>query len=273
MSQNRKTYDGIPRMPALFGRQAGPRQRPDIPGLWPVSAGQTTSTWVVSETDPERLRALLPEHFELAAPLLVAEAATLEGLPWLAGRGYELLMLSVPVIYRGQEEHKGRLEIVTWENFPDAIISGREELGWNKVYADRMGRRFSEDGKTTFYSASWGGTTFFDMQVNHDKLLPRFKDWRKGPLLHYRVLPRTGSWGELEVEQVTGAGFDGGLPALRSYKSGSGSMQFHPASFEQLPTLCHIVNTLASLPMLQTVDAGSARVKGWGDLADMRILT
>ena len=272
MSQDRTTFTGIPRMPALFGQQAGPRQRPESAGPWPSSAGQLTDTWVVVETDPAKLSALLPKNFELAMPHLIAEAISLQGLPWLAGRGYEMLMLSVPVIYRGKESHAGRLEIVTWEDCPDAILSGRDELGWNKVYADRMGRRISEDGKTIFYAASWGGTTFFEMHVALDKLVPRFKDWRKGPLMHYRVLPRTGQWGALEVEQVTGAGFDAVVPALRSCKSGTGGFCFHRSSFQQLPTHCHIVNKLAEISTKRVVDAGSARLKGWSDLSDMRII-
>ena len=268
----RSHFAGIPRMPALFGQQAGPRQLPDRPGLWPSSAGRLTNTWVVAESEPEKLAALLPEGFELAAPYLVAEAISLEGLPWLAGRGYEMLMLSIPVIYRGKEQYKGRLEIVTWEDCPDAIISGRDELGWNKVYADRMGRRVSEDGKTVFYSASWGGRTFFEMRVDHDNRTPHFKDWREGPLMHYRVLPRTGRWGELEVEQVTGAGFGGGMPAPRSYESGTGNFCFHRSSFQQLPTHCHVVNKLAEISVKRVIDAGSIHLEGWSDLSDMRVI-
>ncbi|ABW12435.1 conserved hypothetical protein [Parafrankia sp. EAN1pec] len=154
------TYDGIPRMPALFGRQGGPRQRPEGPGMYRAGDGNTLVTWVAARADADRLAALLPAGFELTDPLLIVEAATLSNLPWLAGRGYEFLVVSTPVVYTtAGAEHRGRLELVTWEDCPDAIISGREELGFNKMYADTMSRHTGNDGKSVRYRAAWDGTT------------------------------------------------------------------------------------------------------------------
>jgi hypothetical protein len=269
-----RTWEGIPRMPATFGRQGGPRQRPDRNQGYPTNVGSTLATWIAVEADEAHLAALLPPGFAIAEPLLIVEAVTLSGLPWLAGRGYEMLLLSTPVTYAaGDIEHRGRLELVTWEDCPDAILSGREELGWNKVYADTMTRHTGQDGKTGRYLAAWGGTTFFELEITLNRTPALPAGWREGPLMHYRVLPRTGEWGHAEIDQVTANSASPPITAMRSLVSGSGSFRFIPAGFERLPTLSHIVERLAAISLGQVVDAGEARTASWTDVADIRILS
>jgi hypothetical protein len=261
-------------MPAMFGRQAGPRQRPDRDEGYRTDIGSTLATWVAARADEARLGALLPPGFAVREPLLIVEAVTLTGLPWLAGRGYEMLLVSTPVTYTaGEADYHGRLELVTWENRPDAIISGREELGWNKVYADTMTRYAGADGKTVRYLAAWGGTTFFELDATLKRTPSAPAAWRSGPLMHYRVVPRTGSWGVAEVEEVTVHSASPPLTAMRSLQSGTGSFRFIPAGFEQLPTLAHIVDRLAAIPLGDIVDAGQARTASWTDVADIRVLS
>lgn len=269
-----ETYQGIPRMPALFGRQPGPRQPHAFEGRYPTRAGTTLATWIACEADADDLAALLPRGFAVAEPLLIVEAVTLGSLPWLAGRGYEMLLVSTPVSYTsGGVEHRGRLELVTWEDCPDAIVSGREELGWSKVYADTMTREADQGSKSVRYSAAWGGTTFFEMEVKLGRGVADLGSWRTGPLMHYRVLPRTGSWGELDVEQVTAHSASAPVTAVRSFRSATGSFRFHSATFEQLPTLVHVVNSLASIRLESVVEAGQARTASWTDVADITIIS
>jgi Acetoacetate decarboxylase (ADC) len=273
MTIPRHTYAGIPRMPALFGRQGGPRQRLDRDGGHPIDVGSISLTWVTVEAQSDRLAALLPADFELAEPALIVEAASLKGLPWLAGRGYEMLMVSVPIVFDEPGQRvPGRLELVTWENCPDAIVSGREELGFNKVYADSMNRETSTDGQSTRYTAAWGGTQFFELDFTPSGALTSAPSTGAGPIFHYRVMPRTGEWGALELEQVTAS--TAALPSsrVRAAREGAGGFKFHPATFEQLPTLAHIVNTLAAIPLGRVLSAGDMEVSGWGDLADMRVV-
>lgn len=273
-SPTRATYDGIPRMPALFGRQGGPRQRVDGTSLYPASAGDTLATWAAMRVDAAKLAALLPEGFVLADNLLVVEAMTLSNLPWLAGRGYEMLMVSTPVTYTvGGVQHRGRLELVTWEDRPDAIVSGREELGWNKIYADTMDRHTADDGKSIRYTAAWGGTTFFELTATLGLGVAGVESWRNGPLMHYRVFPRTADWGSLEVEQVTAHAAGVPVTSLRQLRPAEASFKFNPATFEQLPTLCHIVNKLAELTTGEVVDAGQAKSATWGDVRDIKIIS
>lgn len=258
-------------MPALFGQQPGPRQLPDSAGRHSADEGETTTTYVAVQTERAALERLLPHDFRVARPLLIVEAITVRGLPWLAGRGYEVLIVSTPVTFAAPSgaSYTGRLSLVVWEDCPDAIISGREELGWSKVYADAMRRRV--EASTVDYTACWGGTEFFSMAVELGDVGSAAPPWRAGPLLHYRVLPRAGEWGKLDVEQVT-ASFAPSAPLRETVRSGSGSFRFTPATFEQLPTQVHIVNGLAALPLGRTVDAGEIRSGGWADQFGIEIL-
>lgn len=267
-------YQGIPRMPALFGRQGGPRQRHDRDEGYPANVGSTLATWVAARADADALAALLPSGFALGEPLLIVEAISLSGIPWLAGRGYEMLLVSTPVTYTaGALRQHGRLELVTWEDRPDAIISGREELGWNKVYADTMTRYTAADGSTIRYTAAWGGTKFFELDVTLNQPIPTLSSWRKGGLMHYRVIPRTGQWGAVEVEQVTVHSVSPAPTSLRSLRSGTGSFRFLPSGFEELPSLCHIVNRLAAIELGEVVDAGQVRTASWSDVHDITVLS
>lgn len=267
---------GIPRMPAFFGRQGGPRQRVSDQLRHSNAAGTTSATWLAVEADKAQLVALLPRGFELAEPLLIVEGASLRQLPWLAGRGYELVSVAVPVIFvEGRRPVRGRLELVTWENLADPIISGREELGFNKVFADRIDFRRDEAAGCVSWKVGWGGTQFLEFTVS-DLALPTggttVPSWRMGPTFHYRVLARTGEWGALEVEQVTTNTSAATEMRPLSTEEGHGSVQFRSASFEQLPTLSHIVNALSAAARGEVRAAGHAELQGWSDMHDMRIV-
>jgi hypothetical protein len=228
---------------------------------------------VAAEADATELEALLPRGFSLREPLLVVEGASLTRLPWLAGRGYNLVSVSVPVVFTtGAHDTAGSLELVTWEDLPDPIISGRDELGFNKVYADEISR--DDTHERTVWSVSWGGTRFLEFEVGFE-VVPdsqREPTWRGGPTFHYRVLARTGQWGELEVEQITANTATSTAMTLDASQRGEGRLSFTPATFDQLPTLVHIVNALSSLSLGPVLDAGRAELSGWSDVDDMRIV-
>lgn len=264
---------GIPRMPTFFGRQGGPRQQVFSLDRHPYTEGTTLSSWIAIHADSSQLTALLPHAFELAEPLLIIEGASLSRLPWLAGRGYELISVSVPVVFVGQGSRiVGRLELVTWENHADPIVSGREELGFNKVFADEITCEVDEAAGLVNWSASWGGTRFLHFEVLLDSPLTSMPTWRSGPTFHHRVLPRTGQWGELEVEQITANTDATAAMSLVSARRGSGSARFVAGTFQELPTLVHIVNALAGIPLGEVRDAGHAVLTGWSDLAEMKIV-
>lgn len=52
------TYQGITRMPALFGRQAGSRQRPDRNTGYPTDMGSALATWVAARADADDIEVI-----------------------------------------------------------------------------------------------------------------------------------------------------------------------------------------------------------------------
>src|SRR5579875_1861599 len=128
--------DRMYRMPTHFGPSPGPRQRLDG-GRWDCKeTPNTTAVWVSFLTDGDKLAALLPPRFQLSEqPIVTVEAAYSTNIGWLAGRGYNVVVVRFPAIYRGQvDQCSGQFLAVVWENLADPIITGREELGWPKVY-------------------------------------------------------------------------------------------------------------------------------------------
>jgi hypothetical protein len=264
--------DLIHRMPTHFGPQPGPCQRPGG-GRWAAGDAHSSTIWVSYATDARALTSLLPPGFTLdGRPVVTVEVTMLRALPWLAGRGYNLVQVHVPVRYDSEDgEIIGRLEIVTWENLADPIISGREELGWNKVYAEIADVELDGDRTRVGSRASWDGFVFLDVTV--EELVDVEPDAAAPPalpLLHWRYLPRSGAWGEPEIEQVTGA-IPSGSRVTRA-QAGRGNAAFHPATFEQLPTLAHIVNGLARLPVRERVGAGAVEAAGFLDMHDIDVL-
>ena len=95
----------IYRMPVGFGPAYGPRS--GIDGrTYENSAVKTTSYSVSYLTDREQLEAIVPPGFEVGAePVVTVSVVLLREIEWLAGRGYNVVTVTFPVIYNGEEDH------------------------------------------------------------------------------------------------------------------------------------------------------------------------
>ena len=80
----------------------------------------------------------MPPGFSLRYPNIVCLSFIYSTeVEWLAGRGYNLFGVTVPATYNGQQDVvDGDLQLVLWENMADPIITGREDLGFAKVYCE-----------------------------------------------------------------------------------------------------------------------------------------
>ena len=58
-------------------------------------------------------------------------------IEWLAGRGYNTLGVTFPVVFQGKRDRAiGPFLLVLWENLADPILTGREQLGYSKIYCE-----------------------------------------------------------------------------------------------------------------------------------------
>ncbi|MCX6045700.1 MAG: acetoacetate decarboxylase family protein, partial [Chloroflexi bacterium] len=126
------------RMPTHFGPTMGPRQGPDGRKFACKDNPKVTTLAVSFLTNQAQLAALLPDRFELAGePVVTVYASYMTEIEWLAGRGYNVLGVAFPATFWGEQETvTGSFLTVLWENLTDPIISGREELGFSKVYCE-----------------------------------------------------------------------------------------------------------------------------------------
>ena len=119
-------------MPTHFGPRTGPRQGPDGRRFANRKSPKATTIAVSFLTNPDQLAAILPEHFELSGePVVTVAGCYLTEIEWLAGRGYNIVSITLPASFNGKQDHvTGDFMPVLWENLADPIITGREELGF-----------------------------------------------------------------------------------------------------------------------------------------------
>lgn len=255
------------RMPTHFGPNPGPRQRV-VGGFHPDDHDQrSTAVWATFAADRDQIAALLPEGFAPSAdPDLTVEIKNMTNIGWLAGRGYSVVFVTTGVTYAGEE---GRFKLVLWENAADPIITGREELGYPKVYAEIPDLVI--EGDSVRASASWDGFTFLELDVTgvHPDASAAAPG---GPSYHLKYIPRAGTVGAADLSQVILTPPGQGPLTVVSRDGGAASLRFSTATWEQLPTLVNIVNGLAGLRLGDCRGAGLVRTAGTTDLREQRIV-
>lgn len=263
------------RMPYGFGPVTGPRRGPDGSGFENRETPRSTVISVSFETQREQLAELLPECFELGDKPFVTIAATyMQDLEWLAGRGYNTLGVFIPAVYRGETETaRGPFLSVLWENMADPIITGREELGYAKVFCSLPEPQLS--GTTAQCSANWEGFEFMSMQLDSLMQQEVSDASERRPfdgVLHYKYIPRTGEWGEADVAYPVISPSETPNRRVVEHWKGEGSVQWHRASWEDMPTQYTIVNRLADLEIVGFSNASMTKTTGGKDLKDQRRL-
>lgn len=263
--------DDIYRMPAVLGPAPGPRNMPKSKQHLRF-VGDTTALCVTALSDAKALERILPPRCRLLGePLLEVHLMAQTNLGWLAGRGYNFLVLRIPVIFAGEQgEVQGNFTPVLWENMADPVLTGREELGSPKLFANIPSPAQLGDGYEC--SADWEGFRFFDMQV--DSLKPASAPPQPAlPLLLYKYYSRTGDWQKADIAQMTKS--HKGLappPVIHEHLVGNGRFEFQRARWEDMPTQYTFINALAELPLLEFRSARLLKMSGIADLAAQEIV-
>ena len=268
--------DRFYRMPTHFGPSLGPRQGLGGRRYDCLNTPNETVIQARFKAEREQLEKLLPPGFRLREPyVLDLSFGYYKDLEWLAGRGYNVFGVVIPATYQGQQESvNGDFMLVLWENMADPIITGREDLGIAKVYCELPEPQFI--GDEVICRASWDGCQFASLQLSGLKEIAP-QDLPASPpsegLLHYKYIPKTSAPGEADVEYAVltpascpNAKIDQAMLA----KSATG--HFRQSTWEELPTLVHIVNTLSELTLGECVEATLIKCHGGKDLSDQRIL-
>ena len=287
-AQDPPTYTFVPkkiyRMPTHFGPATGPRQGENGQKFANKDFPKSKRIEIRFLTDRDKLARLLPEGFSVGAePVVTVFAEYYTEIEWLAGRGYNVLGVTFPAVFKGKQDRaSGSFLLVLWENLTDPILTGREELGFAKIYADLPEPRVYRG--ETHAIASWMGFKFLDLTVKNmtevavtakpakPSAPPNPEGEELTGLLHYKYIPRTGDWGAADVAYpvITPAG--GGNGQLHQLWRGEGTLEFHRARWEDMPTQFNIVNAFADLPIREYRGASISQSSGGKDLSDQRIL-
>ena len=264
-------------MPTHFGPSCGPREGPGGTTFSGETSHDMTAISVDFLSDREQLSALIPEDSGLrldGEPIVSVVAGYMKNIDWLAGRAYNILAVYIPVVFEGQRDTAvGQFMIVIWENLTDPIITGREDLGAPKVFAD-LPDPIEHGGKLTCH-ASWMGYRFFDMSISNLRSKP-LTNTSSSPrqvegTIWYKYFPRTGDKNEPDARYVTLCPAAGPI-VEKSISYGEGDLKFHRADWTDMPTQHHIVSALAALKIIEFRGAVVRKTIGQGDLSDTRIL-
>jgi hypothetical protein len=90
--------------------------------------------------------------------------------------------------------------------------------------------------------------------------------------LMLRYKPRTGAWGETDLCQVTLTPASDPDNYIERRQTGAGTLRFHRASWSDLPTMHHVVNALAALPVIEERGGAVTLSRGGKSLRDQRVL-
>ncbi len=264
----------IYRMPTHFGPAPGPRQLPDGVTTDPKRSPRRLSVAARFLTDSAALERHLPEGFVLAAePVVTVEFHFMTEIDWLAGRGYTMINVGWPVTFAGRRDRAtGWFLAVVWENLADPIITGRGETGYPKLYAEIAEPRLWDGAQTC--AAGWMGFRFLELTVSdlRDAPAPPIKAASDGMLM-LKYIPRTGTWGEAELQQVTLTPAADPDRTIERQQTGVSTVRFHHAAWSDLPTMYHIVNALAELPVIESRGGSVIFSRGGKSLRDQRMLS
>ena len=266
------------RMPTHFGPRTGPRQGPDGRKFECIDNPRSTSLSVSFLGDGAQLETMLPPGFSLdGEPVVTVSASYMTEIEWLAGRGYNTLGLSFPARFDGEVDHvRGSFLTVLWENLTDPILTGREEIGFSKIYCE-LPTPTSLRGEHHVI-ASWLGFKFLDMHVrdlearSQDEIDAMLAQPGNDGTLHYKYMPRTGEWGAADVCYAVLTPAATPNRKVLEWHVGAGELQFHHARWEDMPTQYNIVNAFADLEIREYRGASLMKTVGGKDLSDQRIL-
>lgn len=269
-------------MPTVFGPAGGPRQAPGDPAFH-HHATRVTQYIVAFLGKEDQVRQLIPEGLDLRGePVVQVQFNCLRNIPWLAGRGYNILSVLFPVRFTSHTGTSvdGLFQAVLWENLGDSIITGREQLGHAKLYAQLPEPQ--QRGARTSISASWDGFVFSELELSCEHVAdPRHVDEMTASagagLIGHKYIPTTGTWDESDADYFTltpipGASNLADPQPAPMVRTGEGSVRFHSPQWSDMPTQCHIVQKLAGLDQVAPVSATVVEGITYVDAYDQQIL-
>ena len=202
------------------------------------------------KTDGVLLSEYIPEGFEMLRPELTINYAQCREIDWMAGGGYNLIDVNVPVRFNGRRDKiEGSFSLAVWENKTSPILGGREQNGVPKIYSEIEDMRIFQDKR--FTAASYEGNTFLQLEMTvagpmDETLMSRMRNMPANGL-NWRYIPKVGGPGAESLQPIL---YPQRLEAEQGWQ-GNGTVQWTILRHEQNPSQAHIIKALAELPILE----------------------
>jgi hypothetical protein len=229
-------------MPAHFGGYEG--QPPA------VTYPDVTSINITYETDSGMLAHYIPEGFELTQPVVTILYAASRGLEWLGGGAYNLIAVNAPVAYTaGRDRLEGVYALVLWENKTAPILTGREQSGMPKIFADIQD--LHQLGERLFTNASDEGSAFLRMDIRKTKAMAPEEvtnlnqQWASLNWFGWRYIPNIGRPGAALSHATL-------FPQEFAFTQawwGEGRVHWEAPLPEECPPQARIIEALSQLPI------------------------
>ena len=235
---------------------------------------ETTS--ILFKTSATLLRNLFPNQafsFKNRDTVTLASLRlqTLDNVPWLGGQGYNAIGLYIhDVVYTKRDGGTvdGTFLPVMFEDLADPILSGRDELGFPKLFSEI---NVKNEGSSISITCGWRGTAWGKMEV-HGQQNSQGSTKKTGgveTLLVYRYVPGIGDPRKTTPDADYAASVqienedhlqDPPGDTFSSYEGAS--FKFDACDQHRFPTLYHIISRLAELPVFEIVEASVQKTEG-----------
>ncbi|KAK4046392.1 hypothetical protein OIV83_006115 [Microbotryomycetes sp. JL201] len=213
----------------------------------------------------------------------------LRNLPWLAGRGYNtfgVYISNVQCPNKNSRSLYGSYLAVLFESFTDPIVTGREELGFPKVWADQPDGKL--EGATWKHSLNWLGNEFMQLTIPELQEAPveqapahQKREWThptQHGFMNHRYVPTVGQPGQHDVSYTTFCPAPQGKAPVIEYKTipvaqfDQVQLVWRDLAWQDLPTLHNIVQGLRNIPQVRVLEVALQKFQGASDLmANQRV--
>jgi hypothetical protein len=271
------------RQPVVFGPMPGPRQH--LQQMDPIAEmlleTSSLAATIKFKTSATLLRNMFPsKSYSFVCPDTVALASltirSMKNVEWLCGGSYESMSFQIHGVKYTQSDGsilRGSYCPVIFENDIDSIVTGREELGLPKLFSDIDIQATSS--KTLEVSVSQRGVKWASFWLRglserrsseHPQLEKTNSDSSIGEdgLLVHKYITTTA---EIQHRDKFDAEYDIFIPCQLTkvdwhQESLDAGFVFFPRGKQELPTLHHIVDRLAEVPVFEIVDASLTHEQG-----------
>lgn len=267
------------RMPIGFGPMQGPRQT-RFGAFIDDTDTEFENTSIVITTSKSYLETFLPnDDFEIDSEgefaTLTVLNSTLKNIRWLGGKDYGHMDFYVDnVVYTSPDsgvKTRGKYLTFLFETRTEPILSGREELGYAKLFAECNVTSSEEEYRC---EVSWEGNVFMEYIISDLKSSSDPKPPKPEATLSWKYIPACGQKGIADVEYCTymPPEVGGPVPKVDTVKNGTGSIKFRDCTPEQLPCLYHVYKRLSDMPIFGFSTGTLAMGHGLPDLRNHRRL-